>query len=256
MSRPVGSAVAASSTVDLAARPRQRRARPTGPRRRTGSRRPGSRARPGSARITAPTWPVAPTTPTRRPSSTGSSSRSRRTRRPRPRRRRGRTPSCSGARRRCPARCRRQTTEMRISEVEIISMLTPASASALEERRRDARVRAHAGADQRHLADVVVVEQLVEADLVLQRVQRGHRAAARRRAGSVNEMSVLPSSTGDVLHDHVDVDLGVGDARGRSCAAYAGLVGHADDGDLGLAAVVRDAGDDGLFHGDVLHRCR
>ena len=40
---------------------------------------------------------------------------------------------------------------------------------------------------------------------------------------------------------------GVEDAR-----RLADLVGHADDGDLGLAAVVGDAGDDRLFHGAAL----
>ena len=52
-------------------------------------------------------------------------------------------------------------------------------------------------------------------------------------------MSMLVSARGDRLED----------PRGD-----AGLVGHADDGDLRLAAVVRDAGDERLLHGKVLHR--
>ena len=61
----------------------------------------------------------------------------------------------------------RTTTEMRISEVEIISMLMPGDAERLEEGRRDAGVRAHAGADDRELADLVVVHEVLEADLGL-----------------------------------------------------------------------------------------
>jgi hypothetical protein len=112
-------------------------------------------------------------------------------------------------------------------------------------------MRAHPGADQRHLADPVVVEKLVVTDLVAQPGERGHGGLAvvsRQREGDVGAAG---GCGGDVLHDHVDVDL-----RGRKCVEDAGclpdLVGDADDGDLGLAPVVRDAGDDRLLHGDVL----
>ena len=120
-----------------------------------------------------------------------------------------------------------------------------------EELRGDARVRAHAGTDQRDLADLVVVEQRVVADLGLDLGQRVHgdlAVGARQRERDVGQAG---RRRRDVLHDHVEVDLGVGqrleDARG-----LADLVGDADDGDLGFAAVVRDAGDDGLFHGASL----
>ena len=51
----------------------------------------------------------------------------------------------------------------------------------------------------------------------------------------------------DVLHDHVDVDVGVAD-RPENLVRDAGPVGHAEDGDLGLVAVERDAGNNRLFH--------
>ena len=127
-------------------------------------------------------------------------------------------------------------------------MLTPGVGERGEELRGDAGVRAHAGADQRDLADLVVVEQLVVADLVLDPGQRGHRGlavGARQRERDVGE----PGRGGrDVLHDHVDVDLDVGE-RLEDAGGLADLVGDADDGDLGLAAVVGDAGDDRLLHG-------
>ena len=69
-------------------------------------------------------------------------------------------------------------TEIRISEVEIISMLTPAEASAAKNRAETPGWRAHAGADQRDLADPVVVQQLLVADLVLEPGQRRHRGLA------------------------------------------------------------------------------
>jgi hypothetical protein len=37
----------------------------------------------------------------------------------------------------------------------------------------------------------------------------------------------------------------------RRCRRLAGNVGDTDDGDLGLVEVARDAGDEGLFHGDA-----
>ena len=66
--------------------------------------------------------------------------------------------------------------------------------------------------------------------------------------GRVKEMSVSPvGGGGDVLHDHVDVDLGVRD-RAEDGRGLARLVRHSDDRDLGLGGVVGDSGDDGLLH--------
>ena len=120
-----------------------------------------------------------------------------------------------------------------------------------EELRGDTGVRAHAGTDQRDLADLVVVEQRVEADLGLERVERRHRGlpvGARQREGDVGEVG---RGGRDVLDDHVEVDLGLGE-RVEDAGGLADLVGYADHGDLRLAPVVRDAGDDGCFHGGLL----
>ena len=51
----------------------------------------------------------------------------------------------------------------------------------------------------------------------------------------------------DVLHDHVDVDVGVAD-RPEDLIGDARAVRHAEDGDLRFVAIERDAGNDGLFH--------
>ena len=190
----------------------------------------------------------------RRRSAVGAlTARSRRTRRPRS------SPPSSNAS--CTARTAasrsvsRQTTEIRISEVEIISMLTPAVAERGEERRRHAGVRAHARADQRDLADVVVVEQV--SSKPTSACTCSSAAIAGRPVGlgqRERDVGAARSPLGrDVLHDHVDVDLGLGDRR-EDPRRLARLVRHADDGDLGLAPVVRDAGDDRLFHGKLLHR--
>ena len=50
-----------------------------------------------------------------------------------------------------------------------------------------------------------------------------------------------------VLHDHVDVDARLRDGA-EDLGGHPDAVRHADDGDLGLAAVVGDAGDDRSFH--------
>ncbi len=57
----------------------------------------------------------------------------------------------------------------------------------------------------------------------------------------------------DVLHDHVDVDLGAGHGL-EDLGGRARLVGDGDDRDLGFAAVMSDAGDQCLLHGKILHR--
>ena len=117
-----------------------------------------------------------------------------------------------------------------------------------EKRGGHAGVRAHAGADQRHLADVVVEEQALETHFLLyllQRRQGGRPVAGRQREGDVGAAGALGRH---VLHDHVEV--GLGQRHGLEDAGrLAGLVRYPDDRDLRLAAVVRDAGDECLFHG-------
>ena len=53
-----------------------------------------------------------------------------------------------------------------------MSMFTPASASASQKVAVTPGMRTHAGADQRDLADVVVVDDLVELDLGLAGLER------------------------------------------------------------------------------------
>ena len=126
-------------------------------------------------------------------------------------------------------------------------MFTPAAASAEKNFAVTPGMGAHPHPDHRHLADLVVVEHVGEADRGLDRVQTGHRG---RPVGLGQGEGDVGPRGGDgrlVLHDHVDVDLRRGD-RLEDPGRLAHLVGHADDGDLGLAAVVRDAGDDRLLH--------
>src|SRR5262249_1389708 len=116
-----------------------------------------------------------------------------------------------------------------------------------EEPRRNARVRLHPGADQRHLADVVVVQGLLEADVAAHLVQRGtRRGAVRFREGERDVRAAGAGHRAD-LDDHVDVDVRVR-ARAEHRRRDAGPVGAADDRYLRLAVVMRDAADDGLFH--------
>src|SRR6516162_6556093 len=87
----------------------------------------------------------------------------------------------------------------------------PGPGQRAEERGGHPRVGFHPGTDQGHLADPVVVEQALELDLRLHRAQRRQRGLpvrARQRERDVGEPG---GGGGDVLHDHVDVDAGVGD---------------------------------------------
>ncbi len=111
-------------------------------------------------------------------------------------------------------------------------MLTPSLGEHAEHLRGDARVRAHAGADDRDLAHLLVRRHLVEG-VAGERFERGARRAqvlARDREG---DLRAAAGRRGLVLHDHVDVDVRVGerleDPRGR-----AGLVGHAEQRDARL----------------------
>ena len=76
----------------------------------------------------------------------------------------------------------------------MIPMLIPAVGQRVEHVRRDARMSAHAGADERDLRDVRVVREPARLDLV-PRAARGIGSARRISVlGSVNEMSVCPSA--------------------------------------------------------------
>ena len=62
----------------------------------------------------------------------------------------------------------------------------------------------------------------------------------------VHEMSLWPCSL-DVLDDHVDVHVGVGQGA-EHLGRHAGLVGHGAHGHLGLVGGVGDAPDDRALH--------
>ena len=82
---------------------------------------------------------------------------------------------------------------------------------------------------------------------LLQDLERARQLGRLHREGHVGVLAVRR----DVLHDHVDVDVGVGqrpeDARGD-----ARLVLDLEEGDLGLVLGVGDAADDLLFHDLIL----
>ena len=126
--------------------------------------------------------------------------------------------------------------------------LTPGGGQRLEERRRDARVRAHAGTDQRHLADVVVVEQRLEPD------RDSHLApapaiavapsAARQREGDVGAAGRSPETFCTIMSM-----LTSASATARKIAAASpGLSGTPTTVIRASLTVVRDAGDDRLLH--------
>ena len=95
---------------------------------------------------------------------------------------------------------------------------------------------------------MVVVEQILVAHRVGDLPERGHRGGTVRRRQRERDVGAPGTPSRHVLHDHVDVDPGLGELA-EDRRGLARLVGHADHGDLHFAPVVRDAGDDGLFHG-------
>ena len=123
----------------------------------------------------------------------------------------------------------------------------PGLAQGAEELGGHPRVGAHAGADQGELADVGVEVEALEAELAAGGLQG--RAGAGGIAVGTGEGDVRQARAlgGDVLDDHVDIGIRTGHDR-EDAGGGAGHVGDTDDGDLVLAAIVRDAGDDGSFH--------
>ena len=67
------------------------------------------------------------------------------------------------------------------------------------------------------------------------------------------ERDVRLAVEADVLDDHVDVEVGVGEGE-EDLGGVAGLVGHAADGDFGLIAFDADAADDDGFHAHIFFR--
>ncbi len=99
-------------------------------------------------------------------------------------------------------------------------------------------MRAHADADQRNLADVVGGAHALGAEVgghALDDLVRAIEVVAVHGEGEVGR-----GVGRDVLHDHVDLDVGVAD-RAEDRRGDAGAVGDADHGDLRLVAVEGDA---------------
>src|SRR5918994_1953855 len=117
----------------------------------------------------------------------------------------------------------------------------------LEERGRDPRVGPHPGTDERELADLVVVLDRREAHVTLDALERRHGGGAVGLGQGEGDVGETGLGRRHVLDDHVEVDLSQAH-RLEDLGGHAGPVRNTDDGDLGLAAVVRHSGDDRLFH--------
>src|SRR4051812_21380218 len=119
----------------------------------------------------------------------------------------------------------------------------------VEHVRRDARVRLHPGADERDLRDLRVGGDVLAPDGARDLLQ--HRLRRREIGLGHRERDVRVPGCGDVLDDHVHVDVRIRERpedRGRD----ARLVGDVANCHLRLRGVVRDARDDGLLHSFLL----
>src|SRR6185369_4204299 len=106
----------------------------------------------------------------------------------------------------------------------------------------------HPDAYDGKLADVVGGDHFAEPDLRFQAVD--HFARLEEVGFVYGERQVRggpAAAVADVLHDHVDIDTGIPDGL-KDAGGDAGLVGHRDQGDLGLVFVERHAAHDDIFH--------
>ncbi len=105
---------------------------------------------------------------------------------------------------------------------------------------------AHADADDRDLDHIGIRLEFLELQFVLallKDLDRAIKIAARHREGHVGAGAVL----GHVLHDHIDIDVGVCE-RAEDGRGDTRPVRNADQRDLGFIAAVGDAADNFMFH--------
>ena len=105
----------------------------------------------------------------------------------------------------------------------------------------------HAHADHRYLANLVVVQDLLVAQLVLDGGQGADcRGSVIHRQGKGEVRTPIHNPRG-ILHNHVDIDVSVSDDL-EDLGSSTHRVRKTGDGDLGLRAVMGHPGDNGLFH--------
>ena len=105
------------------------------------------------------------------------------------------------------------STEILMSPVVIIFMLTSAAGQGGEHPLGDAGVRPHAGADDRHLADALLVTRRVAPSSAAS--GRSTRQRGRQLVLQHGEADGRPAVAADVLGDHVHDDVLLGDGARR-----------------------------------------
>ena len=109
----------------------------------------------------------------------------------------------------------------------------------------------HACADEGHLADLVVVGDVVPAFLRLEGLEQLHGAGAVGDWEGEGDVGGQVVEGGDVLQHHVDVDLVVGEGT-EHLGCFPWQVLDAEDGDFRFGGVGGNAGQYCFFHGDIL----
>ena len=130
-------------------------------------------------------------------------------------------------------------------------MLMPSRGEHLEHARRDAGVRAHAEADDRHLGDVERrPRDALRADLARDRLDERAAPCRSRPRGTVKVRSVVPSALAFwMIMSTTMLAPAIGP---KSCAATPGRSGTPQQRELRLVPVVGDAGDRDLLHARIL----
>ena len=142
------------------------------------------------------------------------------------------------------------TQEIRIGEVEIISMLMLLAPRTVK------TFAATPGWDfiPAPTIDTLPIASSVSTSIpssVGDRLQRGARRRGVLLRNRERQLGQRARGARVVLDDHVDVDVGVGQRR-RDAPRDAGRVGQADQRHARLAARVGDGGDEGVLHVLVL----
>ena len=61
------------------------------------------------------------------------------------------------------------------------------------------------------------------------------------------ERNIRRPTTGDVLHNHIDVDVSIRN-RGEQPGGDTGMIRHSANGDFGLVTIDADAANNDIFH--------
>ncbi len=118
-------------------------------------------------------------------------------------------------------------------------------AQEIEKRGCDTGVTSHSDADDAKFGDAIDGGKTFRTDFLDERTQGG--LDLWEFVSMHSERDVGGVGCGDVLHDHIHVDAGLGDGI-ENAGGDTGMVGHVAEGDFCLVSIDADAANDDIFH--------